>query len=79
MNEGMLRRLIRRGLDRGQTAPEATEQANEPIDASAAVVEVEDDDAPDEYEPEYSWGPVASAPAHSPVDRRRPQARREHP
>jgi hypothetical protein len=88
MNEGMLRRLIKRGLGRTQGVPGATEKASGSIDPSAAVVKAEDDGAPDEYEPEYSWGPVASAPnerrsagysGDSHVERGRPQDRRERP
>jgi hypothetical protein len=89
MNEGLLRRLIRRKLNRAQTTPRAVRQPNESVDLSSAAVEAQEDDgAPDEYEPEYTWGPVANAPdehgsagyrARSTVERQPPREKREHP
>lgn len=65
MAESILRRLIKGGLI-SQTVTDRTDPAAK-SEAQADPVAVDESNASseesDEYEPEYSWGPIASEPA----------------
>jgi hypothetical protein len=75
MEDSLLRRLIRGRLT-SQTATDRTDPTTKP-EAQADPVAVDEDNAspdePEKYEPEYTWGPVASEPARPElgVDERR--------